>query len=169
MQTERFLLFPPFRLDSANAQLWRNDKEIVLRRKTFEVLCYLTEHHGQLVTKDALLNAVWAGVAVSDSMPAICVSELHRVLGDEAKTPKLIEMAHGRGYRFIARVTTAATVELPAHRPSLPPEPMPIMVGRDQELEWLRGKYEEVLAGRRRVIFVAGERGSARLPSSAFF
>jgi DNA-binding winged helix-turn-helix (wHTH) protein len=71
MRTEHSLLFHSFRLDPANAQLWRDDEEIVLRPKTFEVLRHLVEHPGQLVTKDALLDAIWAGVAVSDSMPAI--------------------------------------------------------------------------------------------------
>jgi hypothetical protein len=42
-------------------------------------------------------RGVWPNIAVSDSMPAICVGELRRALGDEAKTPQLIETVHGRG------------------------------------------------------------------------
>jgi TolB-like protein len=37
-------------------------------------------------------------------MPAICIGELRRALGDEAQTPRFIETVHGRGYRFIAPV-----------------------------------------------------------------
>ncbi len=51
--------FASFRLDSANEQLWCGRREIRLRRKTFEVLRYLVEHPAQLVTKGALLDAVW--------------------------------------------------------------------------------------------------------------
>ena len=40
------------------------------------MLRYLVDRPGQLVTKATLLDAVWAGVSVSDSMPAICVAEL---------------------------------------------------------------------------------------------
>ncbi|MGH7837929.1 MAG: winged helix-turn-helix domain-containing protein, partial [Candidatus Binataceae bacterium] len=69
-------LFPPFRLDSVNAQLWRGEEEINLRPKTFDVLRYLVDHPGQLVTKAMLLDAVWGEVSVSDSMPATCVAEL---------------------------------------------------------------------------------------------
>jgi TolB-like protein len=94
-----------FRLDLVNAQLWRDNEEIVLRPKTFEVLRYLTGHPRQLVTKTALLDAVWAGVTVGDSMPAICIGELRKVLGDDARTPHFIETVHGRGYRFIAEVS----------------------------------------------------------------
>ena len=44
--------FSPFRLDKANATLWRNDQVVPLRPKSFAALCYLIERHGQLVTKD---------------------------------------------------------------------------------------------------------------------
>ncbi len=89
LSNEGCFLFPPFRLDPLNAQLWRGNQEISLRRKTFDVLRYLVDHPGQLVTKAALLDAVWPGVTVSDSMPAICVAELRKALGDEGKTPAI--------------------------------------------------------------------------------
>ena len=118
MSSEPHRLFPPFRLDLVNAQLWRGDQEIRLRRKTFDVLRYLADHPGQLVTKEALLDAVWAEVTVSDSMPAICVTELRKALGDEARIPRFIETVHRRGYRFIAKVTTAAAGSRHASRHS---------------------------------------------------
>lgn len=158
MHTEQSLRFHSFRLDLANAQLWHNSEEIVLRRKTFDVLRYLVEHPGQLVTKDALLDTVWAGAAVGDSMPAICVGELRKALHDDVKTPQLIETAHGRGYRFIAKVTLGGAPPAVSQL-FLSTEPIPIVVGREQEFQWLCGKYEEARAGSRRVIFVAGEAG----------
>src|SRR5688572_20650179 len=98
-------LFPPFRLDSLNEQLWRGTEEISLRRKTFAVLRCLVEHPGRLVTKEHLLEAVWSGTYVSDSLPTTCIRELRKALGDEPKTPRFIETVHGRGYRFIALLT----------------------------------------------------------------
>ena len=59
---EQHYFFPPFHLDRVNAQLWRGEEEISLRRKTFDVLLYLVDHPGQLVTKGALLDAIWAEV-----------------------------------------------------------------------------------------------------------
>jgi DNA-binding winged helix-turn-helix (wHTH) protein len=108
-------LFPPFRLDPINAQLWKGVHELSLRPKTFEVLRYLVDHPGQLVTKTALLDAVWADVSVSESMPAVCVKELRKALGDEARTPRFIETVHRRGYRFIAKITTAGGGQAPEH------------------------------------------------------
>ena len=107
-------LFAPFRLDPVNEQVWHGETKIPLRRKTFEVLRYLLENPGQLVTKGALLDAVWSQVAVSDSMPGICVAELRKALGDDPTAPRFIETVHGRGYRFIAQVTSTAGIGLGA-------------------------------------------------------
>jgi DNA-binding winged helix-turn-helix (wHTH) protein len=157
MASEQQRVFAPFRLDPANAQLWHDDQEIGLRRKTYEVLRYLVDHPGQLVTKAALLGAVWAELAVSDTMPAICVGELRKVLGDEARTPRFIETVHGRGYRFIAKVTAAPTSALP--RSQAVSGPAPIMVGREAELAQLRAWFAKACEGTRQVVFVSGEPG----------
>ena len=61
--SKRQLFFRPLRLEPVNVQFWGDDEEINLRRKTFDVLLYLVDHPGQLVTKQALLDAVWPGVA----------------------------------------------------------------------------------------------------------
>ena len=37
-----------------------------LRRKSFEVLRYLVEHAGRVVTKEEMINAVWPDVTVGD-------------------------------------------------------------------------------------------------------
>ena len=159
MPSEPNRLFPPFRLDPTDAQLWRDNERINLRRKTFEVLRYLLDHPGQLVTKATLLDAVWSEVSVSDSMPATCVTEIRRALGDDAKTPRFIETVHRRGYRFVANVTTAAVPEGAPSPRRVMSGPKPIVVGREAELAQLQSRFAEVLEGQRRVIFVAGEAG----------
>jgi DNA-binding winged helix-turn-helix (wHTH) protein len=157
-------VFRPFRLDPANARLWRDDQEISPRPKTFEVLRYLVDHPDLLVPKAMLLNAVWPEVAVSDTLPATCVAELRRVLGDEAKKPRCIETVHRRGYRFVATVTTM-TVAQASRAPSKELNgAKPIVAGRDRELAQLQGWYAQALEGRRQVVFVA-RRGSERPPS----
>src|SRR5277367_5970364 len=140
-------IFPPFRLDSDNARLWRGTKEIRVRRKTFYVLCYLTEHPGQLVTKAALLDAVWPDVTVSDSMPAISVRELRKALGDDADSPRFIETVQGRGYRFIADVKLEAvhdSTPLPARQSSFAAQTnQSPFVGREHERSELRSALAE--------------------------
>ena len=51
-------------------------------------------------------------------MPADCVAELRKALGDEAKIPRFIETVHGRGYRFVAKVTSSAPMGRHANRRS---------------------------------------------------
>jgi DNA-binding winged helix-turn-helix (wHTH) protein len=58
MNAPEQLHFPPFHLDLSTEQLWRETQVIPLRQKTFAVLRYLLEHANQLVTKEALLEAV---------------------------------------------------------------------------------------------------------------
>jgi predicted ATPase/DNA-binding winged helix-turn-helix (wHTH) protein len=143
-----------------NLQLWRDKEEVNLRRKTFDVLRYLVDHSRQLVTKATLLDAVWPGVVVGDSMPATCVAELRRALGDDARTPQFIETVHRRGYRFIAQVTTTASVRETTRKPAqMRKSPIPIMVGREEELAQLQSWYSQVLEGQRLILFVAGEAG----------
>jgi DNA-binding winged helix-turn-helix (wHTH) protein len=156
-EQQRF--FPPFRLDPVNAQLYRGDEEISLRRKTFNVLLYLVDHPVRLVTKAALLDAVWAEVTVEESTLAGCVAELRKALGDEAKTPRFIETVHGRGYRFVAKVTSDAPAAGTHARPTPAKTTRPIMVGRENELAQMQAWYSHVLEGQRGVIFVAGEVG----------
>ena len=98
-------VFGPFRLDVANASLQRGTQVILLTPKALNVLRYLLEHAGQLVTKDELWRAVWPGISVTDATLAMCVSEIRKALEDQPKIPRYIETVHRLGYRFIAPVS----------------------------------------------------------------
>ncbi|MDD2769796.1 MAG: winged helix-turn-helix domain-containing protein [Methylococcus sp.] len=80
-------IFPPFRLDIANARLWRDEQALPSRPKTLAVLHFLVTHTGQLVGKAELLDAVWGHRHVSESVLEGCISELRRVLNDDPKAP----------------------------------------------------------------------------------
>jgi class 3 adenylate cyclase/predicted ATPase len=99
----------PFRLDLDHACLWRGEERVVLRPKTFDLLVYLVEHAGELVTKDALLAAVWSKTVVAESALTVNMSALRRALGETARTPQFIATEHRRGYRFIAPVVAEGT------------------------------------------------------------
>ncbi len=104
---------------------FRGDTPVPLRPKTWAVLCHLAGRPGQLVTKDDLLAAVWADVAVTEDVLRISIRELRRALGDDPEAPRFIETVHGRGYRFLPRPG-------PAMGP--PADGGAIVVGRDAEL-----------------------------------
>ena len=156
-------LFPPFRLDPINEQLWRGGEEIRLRRKTFAVLRHLVERPGQLVTKAALLDAVWPDVSVSDSMPAISVRELRKALGDAAQTPRFIETVQGRGYRFIAEVKldhAHGSIQPAARQSSFVVQAQRTsFVGREHEMSEVRRALADATSGRGRICVISGEAG----------
>src|SRR5215469_2916397 len=141
-------IFGSIQLDVANASLRRGKRAFLLTPKAFNVLRYLVEHAGQLVTKDELWRAVWPGVTVTDAALAVCVSEIRKALRDEPKTPRYIETVHRLGYRFIAPVSTQpvriADSGVQSQDLSLVrslPSPIQHFVGREAELmqlhQWL--------------------------------
>jgi DNA-binding winged helix-turn-helix (wHTH) protein len=106
LQTSHGWVFDGFRLDRRDERLWRGQEVLPLHPKSFAVLCCLLTQAGQLVTKDQILEAVWPEIAVSEAVLHVAIQELRRALGDRARTPRLMETVHGRGYRFIAPVST---------------------------------------------------------------
>lgn len=168
MDTFQILFFPPFRLDVQNEQLWQNGQPITIRPKTLAVLRYLVEHAGRLITKKELFATVWAETRVSKELPKDYIQELRKILNDDPKSPRFIETVHGRGYRFIAPVTTSvASVPSPqfptaSSQDSLTPstqDPTPTLVGREEELQQLHKWLAVAMRGQRTVVFVTGEPG----------
>lgn len=98
------LRFSHYVIDQAGGCLrTADDREIGLRPKTFEVLRYLVESAGRLVTKEEMLKAVWPDVVVSDESLAQCISEVRRAIGDQSQA--IIKTVPRRGYRFVAPVS----------------------------------------------------------------
>ena len=165
MQEPQNLVFGPFRLDRRDERLWRGQEVLPLHPKPFAVLCCLVAQAGQLVTKDALLEAVWPKTAVSESALTVAIRLLRRVLGDRARTPQFIETVHGRGYRFIMPLNTPVSSEGPmvmrASRLSQPPlfRRPPHFVGRDAALAQLAQWWSTARQGTRQVGVIAGEPG----------
>ena len=160
------LAFGQFRLDRANALLWRGQDRVVLAPKPFEVLCYLVERSGQLVTKDELLDAVWSDLHVSESSLTVAMNAVRAALGDDRSTPRFIETVTRRGYRFIAPVAVIRSAGFerypqaePSASDSVADQRRAWQVGRVHSLEILESVLQRVLAGRRQVVFVTGEAG----------
>src|SRR5262245_8232989 len=98
-------LFGPFRLDPDNACLWHGVQARPLTPKAFGMLQYLVTHANRLITKDELFEALWPDTVVSEAALRICISELRKALGEEARAPRFIATVARRGYRFLAPVT----------------------------------------------------------------
>jgi hypothetical protein len=69
-----------------------------------QVLVYLAERPGAMVSRRELFDVVWATEFVSDNALTHAVAEIRKSLGDNARTPTYIETVQRRGYRLIAPV-----------------------------------------------------------------
>jgi predicted ATPase/DNA-binding winged helix-turn-helix (wHTH) protein len=166
---EKGIIFDPFCLDSANECLWRGSQAIKVRPKAYAVLNYLLGRPGQLVTKEELLNAVWPETFVGDAVLKVTIRQLREALDDDPKSPRFIETAHRRGYRFIGQIaeggqapaedqeignnkSTSASPQSFAYSPQG-------VVGREEALSRMQGWLEKMLGGERQIVFVTGEAG----------
>jgi Tol biopolymer transport system component len=80
-------------------------REVRLRAKTFQVLVYLHEHHGRLVTKEDLLRAAWPDTFVSDDSLTKCIREIREALGD--RDHQLLKTVARRGFILDAPLVAA--------------------------------------------------------------
>ncbi len=101
--TYRFL---EYELDRRNACLKRAGAPVPLRPKSFNVLLYLVRHRGRLVTKDELIEAVWAPVVVTENSLVQCIREVREAIGDAGQTR--IETVAKRGYIFTPELVEPA-------------------------------------------------------------
>jgi TolB-like protein/DNA-binding winged helix-turn-helix (wHTH) protein len=101
--------FEGFRLDTERRRLLAapSGESIHASPKVLDTLIYLVERRGELVEKDALMKAIWPRVVVEENNLDRNISTLRRVLGERAGENRFIATVPGRGYRFVAAVTTA--------------------------------------------------------------
>lgn len=85
-----------------------------LRGKPLRLLALLMERAPVLVTKSEIIDAVWDGMSVSDAVMTTAVREIRIALGDDARAPRWVMTAHGRGYRFIPALETDQAAATPS-------------------------------------------------------
>jgi Tol biopolymer transport system component/DNA-binding winged helix-turn-helix (wHTH) protein len=108
--------FQSFRLDTANHLLLHGDQRVSLTPKAFDVLRYLVERAGRLVTQEELLESLWPETYVNQEVLRKYILEIRKALGDKPDNPVFIETITKRGYRFVALVSE----DDPAAAPILP-------------------------------------------------
>ena len=101
-QTRQNISFAEFELDNSRRLLRRDGKPVALKAKTFDLLAFLAENSGRVVTKDEILNAVWAGHFVEEANLSVQISTLRKVLGENKDAPRFLVTIPGKGYKFVA-------------------------------------------------------------------
>lgn len=97
--------------------------EVRVGATAMAVLVHLVAKAGKVATKDELVETVWQGKAVSDDALAVCIYELRKALGDQARAPTYIETITGKGYRWLPAVTELHTPRSDAPEPETSTDP----------------------------------------------
>ena len=135
--------FGEFRLDLTRGALYRGNEELKLRPKSFEVLKYLTENQGRLVSKDEIIETVWQATAVTDDSLVQCLKDIRSILGDSAQ--QIIKTVPRRGYIFEKEVTDNASNTYLAEATSIQ-----VVIEETVDTKWDPEGYLRSLSGTRR-------------------
>jgi len=92
--------FEDFRLDCLTKLLFRDGEQITLTPKAVETLIALVESDGSVITKDELIQNIWADTIVEESNLAQYLHVLRKTLGEKRDGKPYIETLKRRGYRF---------------------------------------------------------------------
>lgn len=116
----RVLHFAGVALDGIRGCLRGPDgAEVPLAPKPFDLLVVLARNAGRTMSKDALLDAIWPGVHVTEDSLFQAVRDARRAIGDE--TGRILRSVPRRGYLLDVAVTADA---VPEEAPTLAPAPL---------------------------------------------
>jgi TolB-like protein/tetratricopeptide (TPR) repeat protein len=165
--------FGRFHLDAQARMLFRDAEPMVLGQRAVALLRLLLERAGAPVSKDALIEAAWPGLAIEDSNLTVQIAALRRVFGQEAGGAGWIETLPRRGYRYVgpsvttgdqpadARPQTSPPLALP-DKPSVAVLPFANLSGDPEQEYFADGMVEDIIAGLSRIkwLFVVARNSS---------
>lgn len=96
--------FEEFRLDTATRLLFRNNDQVLITPKAVETLIALVESQGSVISKEDLMQRIWASTIVEESNLAQYLHVLRKTLGETSDGQPFIETLKRRGYRFNGNV-----------------------------------------------------------------
>lgn len=101
---ERIYCFDDVTVDGENFRVRKNEKDVTLTPRAFDVLIFLVENSGRVIEKREIFEAVWKDTFVSDNALTKIIREIRHALKDAAEMPRYIETIPKRGYRFIGEI-----------------------------------------------------------------
>ena len=149
-QAKGVLSFGPFSLSLAERLLKKADDPVPLGGRALDTLIALTERAGEVVSYKELLTIAWPNVTVDETNLRVQIATLRKALGDGEDGARYISNVAGRGYCFVAPVTsstapiTAAEITDGERHRKLPPR-LARVVGRD---EAVRAVSQQLMTGR---------------------
>jgi TolB-like protein/DNA-binding winged helix-turn-helix (wHTH) protein/tetratricopeptide (TPR) repeat protein len=104
---ESLLFGEDFELDLRPRRLRRGTRVLKLERIPLDILLFLLEHPGEILSREEIVARVWGADVFLDTDNSIrgAIRKIRQVLKDDSEQPRFIQTVTGRGYRFIAPVT----------------------------------------------------------------
>src|ERR1700693_748487 len=98
--------FGVFEANTQTGELLRKGVRAKLQEQPFQLLTFLVENAGEIVSRESVRQRLWpANTFVDfDASLSVAVGKLRDALGDDADSPRFIETVPRRGYRFVAPV-----------------------------------------------------------------
>jgi TolB-like protein len=100
----RTYLFRSFELDLRQSELRSGGRAIQVRSTPLRLLTYLIRNRDRVVSKNEILDHVWAGTAVSEGALTSALREVRRAVRDDGVRQGIVRTERGRGFRFVAPV-----------------------------------------------------------------
>src|SRR5687767_2229658 len=96
--------FGEFGINAEKRRFTKSGETINLNPKAFDLLLVLVENHGKILSKNELLDTVWADQFVEENNLTVHISALRKIFGEKKGKNRFIVTIPGRGYTFVADV-----------------------------------------------------------------
>jgi len=103
-------------VDPSTDRVQRDGQSRSLQPKFMQLLSFLAEHRGEVVSRERILDQVWAKHYVADGTLRHAIAVLRQTLGDDVHNPRYIETISTKGYRLIADVHELSSEEIETRR-----------------------------------------------------
>lgn len=143
MPPER-IQFGPFELDIGGYRLTRAGEPVRLERIPMDLLIFVAQARGQLVSREEIIRRLWGSAAYVDTENGLhtAVRKIRRALGEDPQSPEYLETVVGKGYRF----RCAAAEPEPPGRVMLAVLPFENLSGDASQEYFSDGLTEETIA-----------------------
>ena len=95
------LRFGELSLNTETHRLFRGEKEIPLKNKEYELLCFLMRHPDQIFGREDLYEHIWGLESLGDNITvAVHINRLREKIEDDPQNPRYLQTVWGAGYRF---------------------------------------------------------------------
>jgi len=142
-------------LDTELLELRRGGRLVALEPQVFRLLVYLVENRARVVPKDELVENIWEGRIVSDSVLNTRINAVRSALGDSGKSQSIIRTFPRRGFRFVAEAVeipsgfaAPAGLQIPLpDKPSIAVLPLNNVSGDPDQEYFADGLAEDIITG----------------------